>query len=371
MEATIQPQSESGAANRIDLLDGWRALSILAVLAGHWLPLGPKSWGLNGVATGSGMALFFTLSGFLITRLLLRDPHAGRFLIRRLFRIVPLAWLAMAILAIAGRVGLDTILANFLFFANLPPARLMVGGEPLWSLCVEVQFYLGVALVVAFLGRRGLLVLPVLALAVTGTRIVAEQTYSIVTWHRVDEILAGATLALVLSARPIEGGGWSPPRWATVAWLFVLFASAHSQAGALAYLRPYFAALAVGCSLLAAPGWMASVWNSRLARYIAETSYALYVVHGMLTVTWLGGLDADKLEKYARRPILIAATFLFAHISTFQYERRWIALGKRVTDLLPRQSTDGGTAIKLVAGLPAKRSGASAPSVEAGDQGSA
>lgn len=314
------------------MLDGWRALSILAVLAGHWLPLGPKAWGLNGVATGSGMALFFTLSGFLITRLLLRDPHAGPFLIRRLFRIVPLAWLAMAILAIAAGVGLDTALTNFLFFSNLPPARLMVGGEPLWSLCVEVQFYLGVALLVALLGRKGLLVLPLLALAVTGARIAAEQSYSIVTWHRVDEILAGATLALVLNAWSVRGVRLTPPRWATVALLFVLFASAHSEAGALAYLRPYFAAMAVGCSLLAAPGWMTWLWTSRAARYVAETSYALYVVHGMLTVTWLGGLDADKLEKYARRPLLIAATFLLAHLSTFYYERRWMALGKRLAD---------------------------------------
>ena len=341
------------------------------MLAGHWLPLGPKAWGLNGVATGSGMALFFTLSGFLITRLLLRDPNAGRFLIRRLFRIVPLAWLAMAILAIAGGVGFATAIANFLFYSNLPPARLMVGGEPLWSLCVEVQFYLGVAMVVALLGRRGLFVLPVLALAVTAARIAAEQTYSIVTWHRVDEILAGATLALVLSARPLQGASWIPPRWATVALLFVLFASAHSDAGALAYLRPYFAALAIGCSLLAAPGWMAWLWNSRLARYVAETSYALYVVHGMLTVTWLGGLDADKLDKYARRPLLIAATFLLAHLSTFYYERRWIALGKRLADSLPRQSSEGGTAMKLVAGLRSKKSGPSASSVDAGDHGSA
>ena len=67
-------------------------------MAGHWLPLGPKAWELNGAVAASGMALFFTLSGFLITQLLLRDDRVGPFLIRRLFRILPLAWMAMGAL---------------------------------------------------------------------------------------------------------------------------------------------------------------------------------------------------------------------------------------------------------------------------------
>ncbi len=38
---------------RIPILDGWRALSILLVLAGHLLPLGPHRWGLNGAVAAS------------------------------------------------------------------------------------------------------------------------------------------------------------------------------------------------------------------------------------------------------------------------------------------------------------------------------
>lgn len=285
------------------------------------------------------MALFFTLSGFLITRLLLRDPHVGRFLIRRLFRIAPLAWLAMAILAIATRADPLTIVDNFAFTANLPPARLMKGGQPLWSLCIEVQFYLGVAMLVALLRRRGLFLLPLLALAVTGARVAVGETYSIVTWHRVDEILVGATLALLLHARAASKAQWTPPRWASPVLFVALLASAHPEVGSVGYLRPYFAVATVGSSLLVAPDWLTRLWTSRLARYIAETSYALYVIHGMLTATWLGGLDADKLEKYARRPLLIAATFLLAHLSTFHYERIWMMVGKRLAGKLPPESS--------------------------------
>lgn len=184
---------------RIDVLDGWRAASILLVLAGQWLPLGPASLGLNGAAAASGMALFFTLSGFLIVRALLHNDRAGPFLIRRLFRIVPLAWAAMLILFLATRNDVETPAANLLFYANLPPSRLMTGGEHLWSLCVEAQFYVAIAALVALGGRRSMYLLPLIGLTVTLARVVAAEPISIVTWHRIDEILAGASLALLLA----------------------------------------------------------------------------------------------------------------------------------------------------------------------------
>jgi peptidoglycan/LPS O-acetylase OafA/YrhL len=80
---------------RLKALDGWRGISILCVLAAHLLPLGPKSWQLNSAIGPLGMALFFTLSGFLITRFLLMHDNVLDFLTRRFFRIVPLAWLSM------------------------------------------------------------------------------------------------------------------------------------------------------------------------------------------------------------------------------------------------------------------------------------
>ena len=58
--------------NRFQSLDGWRGLSILFVLAGHLLPLGPKSWQMNSSVAAAGMAVFFILSGFLITNILFR-----------------------------------------------------------------------------------------------------------------------------------------------------------------------------------------------------------------------------------------------------------------------------------------------------------
>ena len=315
---------------RIGILDGWRALSILLVLAGHWVPIGPKTWELNGAVAATGMVLFFNLSGFLITRLLLHDASIVNFLIRRMFRIVPLAYVAVIILYAWNGFEDGNLIANLLFFGNLPPQHLFAGGEHLWSLCVEMQFYLGIAILVHTFGSHALCALPVFAIGITLIRAIDGATISIVTWHRVDEILAGAIIALVFnnsrSARILE----KFPKFIPVLILPLVFASAHPATGWLNYLRPYLAASAIGISLYSAPKIMVKLFRSKAAIYIAQTSYAIYVVHGMLGATWLG--SGENVTKYAKRPLLILATFAIAHVSTFHYESRITELGKRLAD---------------------------------------
>ena len=317
--------------DRLAVLDGWRACSILMVIAGHWLPLGPKWLNLNAPVAAGGMAIFFTLSGFLITRFLLDRPEIGSFLIRRFLRILPLAWAAMIGLTLAGGwSGAAALLPyNLGFVSNLPPARLLPGGEHLWSLCIEMQFYLGIALLVSLGGRRGLYALPVLALAVTTARIVAGETISIITWHRVDEILAGTIVALVFS-----GVFGTAPQQLFARTNFDLAALLAAVAvyfldTPLAYLRPYAVALMVGVTLWHVPNWVRRILESRPAAYIAEISYALYVFHAMFQHSWLG--SGETLEKYAKRPLLAAATWAAAHVSTFYYEARFITLARRLT----------------------------------------
>jgi peptidoglycan/LPS O-acetylase OafA/YrhL len=53
--------------------------------------------------------------------------------------------------------------------------------------------------------------------------------------------------------------------------------------------------------------------------YIAEISYALYIIHGVLSHTWLGA--GDKLEKYLKRPLLFGLKFALAHVSTPYFEQ--------------------------------------------------
>jgi peptidoglycan/LPS O-acetylase OafA/YrhL len=323
------------------VLDGWRGISILLVLAAHLLPLGPKGWRLNDVAGTVGMALFFTLSGFLITRFLLTRDSVTDFLIRRLFRIVPLAWAGMLVALYLAKAPLVALLPHLLFYANLPPQALTEPGGHLWSLCVEVQFYVGIAVVVLALGKARLKwVIPLLALAVTAHRVAAGAPVDIVTWRRLDEILAGALLALAWQGQfgPACRAALRRPRaWPLIAaFAIALLLASHPGLTALNYPRPYMAALLVGLTLAEPPRHLATLLRSRWLAYVAEISYALYVIHHLLIHTWLG--TGERMVKYAKRPLLIAATFALAHLSTFHFERHCIALGKRLSARLRGQS---------------------------------
>lgn len=299
---------------RIPALDGLRAGSILLVLAGHLLPLGPKSLELNATAGLMGMALFFALSGFLIVQFLATGMPVGTFVVRRLARILPLAWLAMIVLYFAYG---GALLPNLLFYSNLPPAQLIQGGAHLWSLCVEVQFYAVAALLSLFPSRKALLAIPVLCLSVTALRFVHSEPISIVTWHRVDEILAGGTIALIY----VGWLGKAPQAFLRhvplPAAALLLFACSYYDT--LLYFRPYAGALVIGAGIYNLKPWTERILVNRPATYIAEVSYALYVVHGMLMDSWLG--TGETFEKYLKRPLLFAATFALAHLSTFYLER--------------------------------------------------
>ena len=315
---------------RLVVLDGWRALSILLVMAGHLLPIGPRRWALNAAVAASGMVIFFTLSGFLITRFLIEDGNVRRFLIRRILRIVPLAWAGAGIAMVVGGGSVAQLLGTMGFIANLPPWFLLLpAGGHFWSLSVEVQFYATVALLVTLAGPRGLKLLPWVCLAVTAGRVMNGQYINIVTWFRIDEILAGATLALAYEGWLGRRSQALLGRISPIMVLPLVVASAHPASGLLNYARPYLSALMIGASLYNAPDWFRTICASRLSRYVAAVSFALYVFHAILTESWLG--SGDKLVKYAKRPLLIGATFALAHLSTYHFERYFIALSRRLT----------------------------------------
>ena len=313
---------------RLRMLDGWRGVSILSVLAAHMLPLGPARWAMNGAIAANGMAIFFTLSGFLIVSILQRDADIISFLVRRFARILPLAWLALALSF--GLRGVPAAIwpPNFLFYANLPPFPLETWSTHYWSLCVEMQFYVGIALAVLTLGPRGLKLVPVAALVVTGLRIATATPISIVTWLRVDEILAGGMLAMVIHGDPTGRAARALARipfWPT-ALLFLL--AARFELPWLNYMRPYLCATMVGITIQRPISGLTRLLESKPAAYVAKISYALYIIHHFTLFGWLGG--GSKLIKYAKRPLCFAITFGLAHLSTFHLEKHPIEWSHRV-----------------------------------------
>lgn len=314
---------------RFSVLDGWRGISILLVLAAHLLPLGPKAWDLN-VATGLlGMVLFFNLSGFLITHFLLNRPNVPDFLIRRLFRILPLAWLYMALMLYLTPASSATWSAHFLFYANYPPEPLLPATQHLWSLCVELHFYIGIAILVGMFKKRGLMIIPVLCILFTLLRIVNGVHYAVITHFRVDDILAGALLALIYNDRLGQALRNFVTQGSIPVLLPLLLISCHPDSGFLQYLRPYLAAALIGATLFNQVSPLKTVLSNRVLVYIAAISYALYIIHPFLMTTWLG--SGEGIEKYIKRPLLFIVLFIAAHLSTYHYEKHWIELGRRIT----------------------------------------
>ncbi len=289
-----------------------------------------------------GMSLFFILSGFLITRNLIHRPNVNHFLIRRFCRILPLAFAFLVVaLPLAAATPRD-YWAHFLFYANLPPTSLTPLTGHFWSLCVEMQFYVGIALLFGLLGKRGLLLLPIFSVAVTLLRIYQGAAYdSIFTYQRIDEILAGGCLALVFQSQS-EGAlsrflGWANPYCV----LGLLLIASHPYGGPVIYLRPYLAAILVGSTLYQTETKLFSWLKSRPLVYIAAISYALYLIHPLIIHSWLG--SGDTLVKYAKRPFVFLVTFALAHLSTYYYETFWIDWGKRLTrkeSLIPGKISD-------------------------------
>lgn len=171
---------------RIPILDGVRAISILLVVTYH--PAYPGVWPVFHGATG--VSIFFVLSGFLITMLLLREEarygsvSLVGFYIRRLFRIAPLFLLAFAcylvLILVLGMVPerRDSFVANIpyfllflpehsIYFSHLPEPVPFSGS---WSLGIEEKFYFVwpvLGFVALALRRRLRLVALVVILAVT------------------------------------------------------------------------------------------------------------------------------------------------------------------------------------------------------------
>lgn len=318
--------------DRFKVLDGWRGISILLVLACHLFPLGPKSLQLNVAVGLLGMSLFFTLSGFLVTHFLLGRPKVIDFLIRRFFRILPLAWLYILIALLLHPVTRDAWLAHVFFYANYPPKPLIHVTDHLWSLCVEMHFYLGLALLVVLFKKNGLLFIPLICLLITLGRVINDEQVSVITHFRVDEILAGGILALIYNR---QLGMQLYNFIGKINYLYVLpllLIACHPEADFMNYLRPYLAASLVGATLFNQNTKFAKFLENKWLFYIASISFALYVIHPLLASTWLG--SGGIAEKYAKRPLLFVALFVCAHLSTFFYEKRAMAMGKTLSQKL-------------------------------------
>lgn len=314
-------------------LDGARALSILAVLACHLLPLGPKTYFDLNIAVGQfGMAIFFALSGFLIAHKLITEESIFDFAVNRAVRIFPLLWLLLLI-SFAWKLpslDVDTVTAHFLVFVNNLPQYYFPETEHLWSVCVEIHFYILTAVFFFLLKRSGLGFLVLLGVFLSLYRYQEQALFNTSTLFRIDELLAGLAVGLLWHsdtplARQIK------KVLSTINPFFILIVlAAASLAPAhpvLFIFRPYIAALFIGALLYNQQNWSTKAFAHEKWQWLSKHAYALYIIHPFLMVTWLA--SGDKLTMYAKRPILFVVLFVLAYLSTKYFERYFIQAGKQ------------------------------------------
>ncbi len=197
-------------------LDGIRAIAALMVMTFHF---GQDWYHLGFLVLGqTGVDLFFVLSGFLITTILLQSPHGDwheikNFYIRRTLRIFPLYYFYLIVACIFGGmvsfwywIYLQNIASAFAISWHIAPLR---GPDHFWSLGVEEQFYLFWPFLILFWPRRWLAsaMWGAVALAIV-TRIALVHT-SVDTFPfiltRLDGLAAGAILAYYFNSGALQG----------------------------------------------------------------------------------------------------------------------------------------------------------------------
>ena len=328
---SVQAADPLGPETRIGALDGVRAASILLVMAGHLLPLSFGGVDGNSVAATAGMALFFVLSGFFVTRILERGVTTRDFLIRRVLRIVPLAYLFALTVFVIFKPDVVMLRNTLLFTLNYANGPYIWQTGHLWSLCVEMQFYLAMAVLYLALGSRAKWALLAAAPAVTVLRVLSGDAWSTFTHLRGDELLVGGLLYLSMSgaygdlAKVWRRVGSALP---VIVVVFLLTCSPAIPVAPL--LRAWPAALLVGAILCLRTGPLVWLLNAAPMAYVARISYALYVVHLACASGPLAG--GDKIFLYAvKRPISFALMFLLAHLSTTYFEAFWNRWAHRLT----------------------------------------
>jgi peptidoglycan/LPS O-acetylase OafA/YrhL len=316
MAATARPE-RTGRFNHPEL-DQLRFVAFLAVFVHHAFPLRASDWphlpaslanpaAAFAVAGGWGVDLFFALSSYLITELLLRE-FASRgtldvraFYIRRALRIWPLyyVFLALTVVGVPRLVPNDHLGwahgAAFTFFAGNWSTAIL--GYPasvaalLWSVSVEEQFYVAWPIALKAVGLRhlkrfalGLLAVAWLTRIWLVSRGVPHPGIWTNTFARLDPIAGGALVAVLLEGRSPTWRTWT--RFVLLLGGFALPVTAAALFGMGAFSGPAslmtypIAALAAVLVLVATIRKEATPRAlGALAGYLGKISYGLYVYH--------------------------------------------------------------------------------------------
>lgn len=335
----IASGSPPAHSRRIPELDGLRAVAILSVFVHHAFNT-PLLW--------MGVDLFFVLSGFLITGILLDRketglPYFSYFYERRARRIlVPYIVLLAVSSLVFGTEWMKYWYWYAFFGTNIGNALHQVGSEslvPLWSLAVEEQFYLLWPVVVLMASEKwlfriaaaALFVVPILRALATPLFRTSLPIYYL-TPFRMDLLCAGALLALLFRVRKALPGKSHRVGYVllllSTALLFLMsrnpgFRSGSNTRFSNAFL--YSLVLVIVSSLLvialSGRGLICQLLRWAPLRWIGTISYSMYLVHMaaiILSRKFFGSI-------FVVFPVALATTILYSAATWYGFERRLLS----------------------------------------------
>ncbi len=338
-------------------LDGIRAFAVGAVVLEHWAGGMPATLRniVGSLDLGAwGVECFFVLSGFLITLLLLHAKNSqqrfgtalGHFYGRRVLRIFPAYYLALAVIAVVWTESRGVLLWHVFYLGNIYPlwhgSFVPVGGH-FWSLALEEQFYLLWPLIVLWLPHRKL-VIAALLLTLLGpiTRLILWQTMGGVhlsMWTfpttALDLLAFGAFLACVRHERAMTA---ADPFVRRMGWVGLVALVAYVAAfavgrgsGEFVVIGRTLLALAFGALILRTSygyaGPVAAILGNPVVVWLGLISYGLYIYHLFVPQLYVAALKNLGLSLevwglyYVRLPMMTVILLAVTAASFYLWEK--------------------------------------------------
>lgn len=333
-------EANSKHLKAIPSLDGIRAISVLIVVLAHS--------GFEAVPGGLGVTIFFFLSGYLITTLMLEEhKRTGqldilKFYARRMFRLMPPLLVTLAIVygltyagLVRGGITASGLAAQLLYFANYygiffdTGNTIPEGTGVLWSLAVEEHFYIAYPIIMSLLLYRNIkpfqiaMLLGIVCIVVLAWRAHLVQSPNFTFYRtyyasdaRIDSIIYGCILAVI--ANPMRRSNrvekMSPAQWAilAVAHGCLLVTLLHRETSFRETLRYSLQGLALMpifyFAIRHSNNQLFRHLNSSLALRLGTYSYAIYLIHHVIIY-----MITNNFPTIAAKPIILfPVTLLFS-----------------------------------------------------------